>query len=66
MILAVHSLAANEHDSRGAKAINKKSRMINPEKYMETKVTKCQPTCSTFIVEASKTVYKRNPIGTFP
>ncbi|XOD67067.1 MAG: hypothetical protein ACMUEL_03405 [Flavobacteriales bacterium Tduv] len=26
---------------------------------MQTKVIKCQPTCLTFIVEASKTVHRR-------
>ncbi|XOD68227.1 MAG: transposase [Flavobacteriales bacterium Tduv] len=39
MILAVHSVAANEHDSRGIKPlINKLG--YNLEKYKRTKVTK--------------------------
>ncbi|XOD67107.1 MAG: hypothetical protein ACMUEL_03635 [Flavobacteriales bacterium Tduv] len=29
---------------------------------MQTNVTKYQPTCHTFIVDKSKTVYRRKPI----
>ncbi|XOD67781.1 MAG: hypothetical protein ACMUEL_07730 [Flavobacteriales bacterium Tduv] len=54
MILAVHSVATNEHDSRGVKPLIGKLR-YTPEKYMQTKVIKVQPTYLTFIVEASKT-----------
>ncbi|XOD67947.1 MAG: hypothetical protein ACMUEL_08710 [Flavobacteriales bacterium Tduv] len=56
MILALHSVAANEHDSRGLKPLISKLG-YSQEKYMQKKVTKFQPTCLTFIVEASKTVY---------
>ncbi|XOD66960.1 MAG: hypothetical protein ACMUEL_02775 [Flavobacteriales bacterium Tduv] len=57
MRLAVHSVAANEHD-RGLKLLIRKLG-IKLEKYMQTKVTTFQPTCLTFIVEASKTLYRR-------
>ncbi|XOD66917.1 MAG: hypothetical protein ACMUEL_02520 [Flavobacteriales bacterium Tduv] len=56
MILAVHSVATNKYDSRGLKPLISKLGYINQEKYRQTKVTKCQPTCLTFIVEASKSV----------
>ncbi|XOD67586.1 MAG: hypothetical protein ACMUEL_06555 [Flavobacteriales bacterium Tduv] len=65
MILAIHSLAANEHDSRGVKKLINKLR-YNPKKYMQTKVTKYQTTCLTFIVEALKILYRKKPIGTVP
>ncbi|XOD66687.1 MAG: hypothetical protein ACMUEL_01175 [Flavobacteriales bacterium Tduv] len=53
IILAVHSVAANEHDSRKLKLLISKLG-YNLEKYMQTKVSKSQPMCLTFIVEASK------------
>ncbi|XOD66525.1 MAG: hypothetical protein ACMUEL_00220 [Flavobacteriales bacterium Tduv] len=59
-------VASNEHDSRGLKLLISKLGDINQEKYMQPKVTKFQKTCLTFIVEASKTVYRRKPIGTVP
>ncbi|XOD67993.1 MAG: hypothetical protein ACMUEL_08970 [Flavobacteriales bacterium Tduv] len=57
MILELHSVAANEHDSRGLKPLISKLGYKPREVYMQTKVTKCQPTCLTFIVEASKRSY---------
>ncbi|XOD67495.1 MAG: hypothetical protein ACMUEL_06010 [Flavobacteriales bacterium Tduv] len=66
MILAVHSVAANEHDSKGLKPLINKLGYKPQEKYMQIKITKCQLTCLTFIVEASKTVYRRKPIRTGP
>ncbi|XOD67692.1 MAG: hypothetical protein ACMUEL_07160 [Flavobacteriales bacterium Tduv] len=60
MILAVHSVTANKHNSIGAKPLVSKLGCRPPEKYMQRKVTKFQPTCLTFIVEASKIVYRRS------
>ncbi|XOD67673.1 MAG: transposase [Flavobacteriales bacterium Tduv] len=65
IILAVHSVAANEYDSRGLNTLISKLG-YNKEKYMQTNGTKCQTTCLTFIVEASNTVYRKKPIGTGP
>ncbi|XOD67450.1 MAG: hypothetical protein ACMUEL_05760 [Flavobacteriales bacterium Tduv] len=59
ILAAVHSLAANDHDSRGLKPLIRKL-AYKPDKYMHSKVTKCQPTCLTFIVEVSNTVYRRS------
>ncbi|XOD67137.1 MAG: transposase [Flavobacteriales bacterium Tduv] len=55
MILAVHSVAANEHDSRGLKALISKLGYKARDVYAD-KVTKCHSTCLTFIVEASNPV----------
>ncbi|XOD67268.1 MAG: hypothetical protein ACMUEL_04670 [Flavobacteriales bacterium Tduv] len=63
MILVVHSVAANEHDSRGLKPLISKLE-YNPEKYMQTKVPKYQTRYFTFIVEASKAVYRKKPYRT--
>ncbi|XOD67312.1 MAG: hypothetical protein ACMUEL_04930 [Flavobacteriales bacterium Tduv] len=38
----------------------------NPREIYADKGYQIQPTCLTFIVEASKTAYKRKPIRTFP
>ncbi|XOD67469.1 MAG: transposase [Flavobacteriales bacterium Tduv] len=61
MILVVHSVAANEHDSRGLKSSICKLGYKPREVYAD-KGTKCLPTCLTFIVEASNMVYRRMPI----
>ncbi|XOD66636.1 MAG: hypothetical protein ACMUEL_00870 [Flavobacteriales bacterium Tduv] len=55
MILAAHSVATSEHNSRELKALISKPG-YKPEKYMQIKVTKFQLTCLTFIVEALKTI----------
>ncbi|XOD66685.1 MAG: hypothetical protein ACMUEL_01165 [Flavobacteriales bacterium Tduv] len=51
MILVVHSLAANEHDSRGLNPLISKLGYKTREVYAD-KVTKNQPTYLIFIVEA--------------
>ncbi|XOD68073.1 MAG: hypothetical protein ACMUEL_09455 [Flavobacteriales bacterium Tduv] len=66
IILAIHSVATNEHDSKGLKPLISKLGYKPPEKYMQIKVTKFQPTCLTFIVETSKTLYRIKSIGTVP
>ncbi|XOD67425.1 MAG: hypothetical protein ACMUEL_05590 [Flavobacteriales bacterium Tduv] len=60
MRLACTRVAANEHDSRGLKPLIRKVGYKPREVYMKTKVTKCQPMYLTFIVEVSKTVYRRS------
>ncbi|XOD67500.1 MAG: hypothetical protein ACMUEL_06035 [Flavobacteriales bacterium Tduv] len=51
MILVVHSIAANEHDSILLKKLITKLE-YKPKKVYAAKVTKLQPTCLTFIIEA--------------
>ncbi|XOD67016.1 MAG: hypothetical protein ACMUEL_03120 [Flavobacteriales bacterium Tduv] len=55
MILAVHGIAANKHDSNGIKPLIPKLGYKLRKVYAD-KSTRLQTTCLTFIVETSKTV----------
>ncbi|XOD68051.1 MAG: hypothetical protein ACMUEL_09335 [Flavobacteriales bacterium Tduv] len=61
--MPTHSVVANEHDSRGLKPLISKLG-YKPREVYAGKGIKYQPTCLTFIVEASKIVYIRKYIGT--
>ncbi|XOD67694.1 MAG: transposase [Flavobacteriales bacterium Tduv] len=62
IILAVHNVAANEHDSRGLKPLIGKLR-YNPIEVYAEKGYQVVAKCLTFIVEASNTVYRKKSIG---
>ncbi|XOD67816.1 MAG: hypothetical protein ACMUEL_07945 [Flavobacteriales bacterium Tduv] len=49
MILAVHSIAANEHDSKGLNTLTRKL-VYKPREIHADKGYQAQPTCLTFIV----------------
>ncbi|XOD67296.1 MAG: hypothetical protein ACMUEL_04845 [Flavobacteriales bacterium Tduv] len=58
-------IATNEDDSRGLKPLISKLGYKTRQIYAD-KTYYASANVSTFIVEASKTVYRRKPIGTVP
>ncbi|XOD67916.1 MAG: transposase [Flavobacteriales bacterium Tduv] len=67
MILAVHSVADNEHDSRGLKFLIRKQN-IKPEKYRQTKLTKFLVNMSYFHTRnikdrIHKKAYRNRPLS---
>ncbi|XOD68268.1 MAG: transposase [Flavobacteriales bacterium Tduv] len=64
MILALHSVAANEHDRRGLKPLISKLGYTPPRKVYADKGYQLTANVSYFNSRGIKAVYRRKPIGT--